>query len=297
MMPSAASTCTIKTMVSKMSTSIPRSVFLAYRRAADREEVLRDQRRAADQSAVHVGHGEQFLRVRGLAAASVEDRQPGRHLGIGPPDRSPDNHVHGLRLLGARGAPGADCPYRLVGNYSAAQRARAGNIEDRAELPPDHRLGRGLLALRERLADAEDRDEPRPLRGGELRRDLRIALAEELPPLRVPDDRVPAAELAQHRARHFAGIGPGVVLAERLRAQRDPRAGERARALLEIREGHAHSDDDLRRARRPELDRIEQPLVRGQAAVHLPVARDEPLAHPSPATKRWILSARWQTGQ
>src|ERR1039458_8733901 len=98
-------------------------------RRADRNELLRDQRGTADEAAVYIGHGEQFLRVRGFDAPAVDDAQPGGQLCILPGDDAAYERVHRLGLLRRRGPAGADRPHWLVGDHRIDQRADAARIE------------------------------------------------------------------------------------------------------------------------------------------------------------------------
>ena len=73
-------------------------------------------------------------------------------------DRGPDERAHGLGVLGAGGAPGADGPDRLVGDDEPADRARRRRPASPARTcPVDLGLGLVGLALVERLAHAHDR--------------------------------------------------------------------------------------------------------------------------------------------
>jgi hypothetical protein len=91
----------------------------------------------------------------------------------------------------------------------------------------------------------------------------------------VADQHVAATDFPQHARGYFARVGAGGVLAQGLSPERDARSLQPFRSLREIRKRHAH------RAFDPGRDEgIEQRRVRRQAAVHFPVAGNEPSAHP-----------------
>src|SRR6059058_4510720 len=104
----------------------------------DAQKLIRLQRRATDQTAVDVRHGEELRRVTGLDAASVEDAGGGRNSSIPGADAGADEGVHFLRLVGRRVAAGADRPHRLVGDHALLEPARPAKLEHHIELPRDH---------------------------------------------------------------------------------------------------------------------------------------------------------------
>src|SRR3954451_3422283 len=107
-------------------------------------------------------------------------------------------------------------------------------------------LGAPGLALFQRLADADDRRDDRRMGSVEFRRHAGIALAVELAPLGMTDDRVPAARVLDHGRGDFAGVRPLRVLAYVLSAPRDLGSREERRHLFEVRIGR--TDRDLHRA-------------------------------------------------
>src|SRR5207245_4244097 len=122
MIASATSTWhTIKTVV-----SILQSPLCACGGAQDRQEIRRDERRAADQAAVDVRHRENRGSVLRLDAAAVQDRRRVPQLRRHP---LAQERVHLLRLLGRCVACGADRPYRLICHHAAGERHCA-------QLPP-----------------------------------------------------------------------------------------------------------------------------------------------------------------
>ena len=137
--------------------------------------------------------------------------------------------VHRLRLFGRGRQAGADGPHRLVGDDDLRDAVRQ-RVDDRRQLALDDAVGLARLALRERLADADDRRELVRERGLGLVGDELVALGVQRAALGVADDHVAAAELGQHRRRHLAGVGARLVRRAVLRAPGDGRAGEQLAA-------------------------------------------------------------------
>src|SRR6476620_8251885 len=88
------------------------SIEQTVRRRTDRQEVLRDQRRTTNESAIHIGLSEELTRVRRLHAAPIEEPQRASNCTIQSSKFVTDEPVHGLRLVRRGGAAGADCPDR-----------------------------------------------------------------------------------------------------------------------------------------------------------------------------------------
>ena len=82
-----------------------------------------------------------------------------------------------LRLFRSRRPAGADGPDGLVGDDGFAERCDAGGFQHRGDLSLDRLPRLPRLALLERFADAQDRQETGLLRDLELRRDHGVALA------------------------------------------------------------------------------------------------------------------------
>ena len=102
----------------------------------------------------------------------------------------------------------------------------------------------------QRLADADDRRDAVRQRGLGLVGHQLVALAVVRAALGVPDDRVAAAELVQHRRRHLAGVGALLVRRAVLRAPARRRC-RRARRRLPTGTGTARRPRRPRRAGRP----------------------------------------------
>src|SRR5437879_3330734 len=250
----------------------------------DAQKLIRLQRRATDQTAVDVRHGEEFRRVTGLDAAAVEDAGGGRNPRIPGADAGADEAVHFLRLVGRRVAAGADRPHRLVGDHALLEPARPAKLEHHIELPRDHLVRAPRVTIGELLADAQDRHEPPSVRGTELARDQLIALAIQQPPLRVPDDDVLAAHILQHRGRDLAGERPLRIRAQVLAAEARVRAAQQPSDLLQVNERRAHHAGRRRLRRKARQQLFDELRVLGARAVHLPVTGDNGAAHDRPRT-------------
>src|SRR5256886_15932147 len=159
-------------------------------------------------SAVDVGLRHERVDVLRLDAAAVEDAHPLRGGGRGETHQLPANGmVDFLRLPRGRGASGADRPHRLVGDDAAGELLGA-RARERAPHPPrDDGRGGLRLALRPRLADAPDGDEPRGEAGVQAAGYGLVALSGVLPALGVSHDDMRAAGLAQHGDRDLPAGG------------------------------------------------------------------------------------------
>ena len=157
------------------------------------------------------------------------------------------NRCASSRLLGRGGLAGADRPHRLVGDHEPL--VLAGGERDRLDLDLEHELGVAGLALLQRLADAGDHAEPGFERGARAAGDGLVALAEQLPTLRVADERALDAELEQHLGRDLAGVGALRLPVHVLRV-------DRAAALDRGRErDERRAEDDVDAVRRLEARR------------------------------------------
>src|SRR2546426_9377692 len=232
--------------------------------------------RPADQGAVDVGLRHERVDVLRLDAAAVEDAHPLRGGGRGETHQLPANGmVDFLRLPRGRGASGADRPHRLVGDDAAGELLGARAGERAPHLPRDDGRGGLRLALRQRLADAHDGDEPRGEAGVQAAVHALVALAEVLPALGVPDDDVRAAGLAQHGDRDLAGVGAFGLPVDVLARETDVGAGDRGPGRLEGGEGRGEHDLAPAHAAHALGERACQRDRLAARAVHLPVAGDE----------------------
>src|SRR5437016_37441 len=109
--------------------------------------------------------------------------------------------MHLLGLCGRRRPPGADRPDRLI-RENDLREVGAERFNDGAKLPHDDGFSLPRIALGERFADTSDWRDPRAKRRLRLLCYLDVALAMNMPPFRMADDRVTTAELDQHAGRN-----------------------------------------------------------------------------------------------
>src|SRR5690606_13795847 len=98
-----------------MTSSIAAASVRQRRCCDDGEEIAGDQGCTANQAAIDVGLRKQRRGVGGLDATAVQDRQRAGYLSIARGNFATQERMHLLRLLRRGGAPGTDCPHRLVG--------------------------------------------------------------------------------------------------------------------------------------------------------------------------------------
>src|SRR3954466_898138 len=124
MMPSAVSTCTT------MITFVQNPIRLSFPRSGphDGEEILRHQRCAAYQPAIHVRHRKNRRRIVRLHTAAIEDRRALE-------DPLADQRVHRLRLFRRRRAARADRPDRLVSHHRPGKRLDSRRRQHFIQLP------------------------------------------------------------------------------------------------------------------------------------------------------------------
>src|SRR5678815_3443453 len=156
LMPIATSTYTKLNNVSNIIVIHSNS---GARRSADGEEILGDQRCAAYQATVDVRLGEQFRGIGRFHAAAIQDAQRARNCSIDSRQFATNVGMDGLCLGGRGGTPGSDRPDRLVRHDRRAERANPAAFEHRVELLADDRLRGAGIALPERFADAQHRNE------------------------------------------------------------------------------------------------------------------------------------------
>src|SRR3954469_11175915 len=113
------------------------------------------ERRAADQTTVHIRHRKQLRRITGLHTAAVQNAGCTRYLSIPGPYTGADGSMDFLCLLRCRGAASPDRPYRLVSHHSLAERFHATQLQHGVELAR-HNLGRtARVPLRKLLPHAQ----------------------------------------------------------------------------------------------------------------------------------------------
>ena len=134
--------------------------------------------------------------------------------------------MHCRDIVERCGQSGADRPDGLVGDDEVVGR---GTVRDRSgELGCDDVGGPSRLALHLRLADAEDRHQPRAPRAENLLAHRRIAFAVAVAALGVTENDMAATGVGQHLGADVTGIstlGCGMAI---LTAEGDAAAGERS---------------------------------------------------------------------
>src|SRR5437773_11789432 len=232
--------------------------------------------RAADERAIDVGLRHEGIDIIRLHAAAVEEADALRRRRRGAAaDLAADGIVDLLRLSGRGGAAGADRPHRLVGDDASGELLGADVGEGRVDLPGNDGAGRFRLALLERLADADDRDESPGQHGVDAAVDGLVRVAEVLPALGVADDDVRAPGLAQHRDRDLARVGSLRLPVAVLGGELDARPVDRLRHRVEGREGGCHHHLPPARPRDVLGERARERHRLAARAVHLPVAGDQ----------------------
>lgn len=191
-----------------------------------------------------------------------------------------------LGLLRGRGFPGAYGPDRLVGNHGLAERGNPGEIQHGIELGTDNRLGLPAFAMLQQLANAENRQQARRLRGNELARDPLVRFRVVLASFGMTDQHVIAADVLQHRAGHFAGIGTLRMFAEILRTEAKPATAACCNQLGQVRERWNHGD--IRSHRQCCGQILHQRGGIPARAMHFPVSGYEFATH--------VLDRSWATG-
>src|SRR5215831_1510079 len=164
--------------------------------ASNPQKLRRLEAGAADQSAVHVGDRHQLPGVRWLYGAAIKDADA--LSGRRKPRREPlADEAMDLGHVGrCRGEPGADRPYRLIGDHKVLRGRAVGN---RAfKLRADHRKGTAADPVVTGLPDAQDGKESGPPRRLGLASHLGVALAVECTALGMTDDHGVGAEIGQH---------------------------------------------------------------------------------------------------
>ncbi len=126
-------------------------------------------------------------------------RTPLRLLGGAVGDQRADEGRRVLCLLGFGDPAGADRPDRLVGDRDLDQPLSRHLGQALLDLVAQLALGVALIALGLGLADAEDRGEARVERRWNLERKCLVGLAEQFPPLGVPEHDAVNVQLREHR--------------------------------------------------------------------------------------------------
>src|SRR4029450_12991464 len=177
---------------------------------------------AADESTIHVGLHHDPGDVIRLDRAPVQDPHlVGDVTGEPPAEPGSDGSTTLLGVFWHGYLARPDRPDRFVGDHDAAGLRRLDTGESPIELTKRVLDLTALAAYIEALPDAHDRGELVGLGRLDLGVHEGIVLMVVLPPLRVTDDDIAAAELGEHGGGHLAGVGAVLVLRHVLRAVLD----------------------------------------------------------------------------
>src|SRR6266576_971185 len=237
------------------------------------------ERRPADQHAIQLVLGQQLGGILQIDAAAIKnhERDDRRSIAFQP---DADGAVHFGGVFGGRVASGADCPHGLVRDRHVTLAGMSGECGH--ELPGDDRRGLARLALRQRLAHAQDRLQVGSERRGEFFPGLLIGFAKHVPALGMADQRHASARLRGQRRRDGARKCALRLPIDVLRSRHDvPVARDILRHGLEGHRGrekpHGPLVGDF--AGRKERAQV-LPRFRG-AHMHLPVGREDQGPHAS----------------
>ena len=136
----------------------------------------------------------QFDEGKARREAAYFDRDGGAHC-----------RTHLLRIVGAGHAPGANGPHGLIGHHDRGQLLTQG-VNDRLELSRNHELGLIGLTLSQGLTHTNDGHQAVSQSCLGLVCNQLVRLGMVAAALGVTDDRVSGTQLAEHEARHLAGV-------------------------------------------------------------------------------------------
>jgi len=248
------------------------------RRSGNCKKIRRNQRSAADQTAIDIRQVEQGPRVGRFDATAIKNQQRIRNSSIPRAHFATNKGMGLLHLLRAGGPPGTNRPARLVCHYQPAQHLVAEQLEYRLKLPCKRPLGLPGIALMQRLAHTQHRNQARSLRHKHFLRDQLIALTVVLAPLGMPNQHVAATNIRQHHRRHLAGKGTLLVAADILRTKTQAAVRVAGNQFREVRQRRKYRQISAVWPATSE-QRIEQLDRELPISVQLPVGSNETLAH------------------
>src|SRR6478752_7848865 len=187
-----------------LTLSISRALLASLSCLGDSQKLVRLEARAADQRAIDIGGGQQLGGIATLHRATIEQAHG---LGIGD---QPAQHLANMRmrcghLRGGRCLARADRPDRLIDHDELCRGCPRRHAA--LELGLEHAERLAGLALVQRLADADDRQQPGPPCRLRLGPYLGIGLSVIGAPLGMADDDMARPGIAQHLGRDVAGMG------------------------------------------------------------------------------------------
>merc|ERR1719188_2064442 len=230
---------------------------------------------AANETAIYIGTGGQLAAVGRGHTTSIQDPQVlgylDAHVILEP---LPECSVDLLCLRGRRGLARADRPDRLVSQYHAGPVCDM--VGDGLELREANLLCLARLPLLQLLADAGQHLEAVLEAELDLLADERVALTQDVPPLRVAENDPLAAHVLDHAGADLPGEGALRRLVAVLRGDANA-LSKLAANVLEV-DGGDGDDDLCRRVKRARGQELADSVDRGLVPVHLPVASNEELS-------------------
>src|SRR5690606_7952514 len=157
------------------------------------------------ETTVDIRHGKQLSRIGGLHAAAIQNSYSARHFGALGPQLRADRGMHFLSLLRGGRQAGANCPDRLVSHDRAIEGAHTQLLDDATQLALHDLQGLARLTLSQRLTDTQDRYQPARLGRRELAAQHRLAFAENLASLGMPDQHIRTTRISQLTRGDLAG--------------------------------------------------------------------------------------------
>ena len=219
-----------------------------------------------------------------LAEVTLPPYRIGQVVGGSRPalaDDAPDGLGHVRGILAAGVPAGPDGPDGLVGDDQAGRRQRGRIVpgEGAGQLPTDDVDLAPGLALRELLADAQDRAQARLDGPAELAADQLVGLGRVAPPLGVTDDD-PVGEPGQHRRRDLAGVGALQLVMDVLGADADVRVDSASASRTAARQTNGGQITRITPvAAGPRRDRPGEVAGIGRGRVHLPIGGHDHVTH------------------
>src|SRR5205807_1406172 len=169
----------------------------------------------------------------------------------------------------------ADRPDRLVGDDEARNLIAGEPVEPNLDLTIEDGERLVALALVERLADADDRNELGAERGGDLAVHELVGLVEISAPLGMADDHVFGPRLLEHRRADFAGERALALPMQILRGNRDVRVAGGLGHRMKSSERRGHHDLDVGDVLHEAAQLLDEDHRLLNGLEHLPVAGDE----------------------
>ncbi|AQZ32492.1 hypothetical protein BHQ29_03800 [Pseudomonas sp. LPH1] len=175
--------------------------------ATDRTEFIRIQRGATYEPPIDIPHAEQLGSTGGLHTATIKNSQPTRDTSIELRNLRADRCMHFLSLLGRSGQPGANGPYRLIGNYGVLQRIDTQRVDHRGQLATHHTQRCIRFTLLAGFTNAEHRSQTCSLYRRKLAHDHFVTFTQNQATLRVANQHQLTTAVEQLTNRQFTSQG------------------------------------------------------------------------------------------